>query len=98
MNVRLHLPAVREIELQTYGCESGAVSCFASKCFDSGRARRAGDNHACGHRDWNNVQRVLQREGLISGERATVAKRRDEEFAILRFVRAQAFENRGCFW
>src|SRR5215217_7898762 len=94
----MDLRAVGEIELQTDRRESGAVSCLASKCIDSRRTRGARGDHARGYCDWNNVERVLQREGVVSGERAAVAKRGDEEFAIGGFVFAQAFEDRGCFW
>ena len=97
MNVRMDLPAVCEIELQTQGRESGAVRCLALESIDSSWARRARNDHAGGYCDWNNVERVLQRDRVVGSKRAAVSKCGDEEFTIFGFVLMETFEDRGCF-
>src|SRR5215211_6162055 len=92
----MHLRPVRKIDLQTKWCDTSSVSCFAIEHRHTTDRRTADDGSSC-KRDGNCVQRVLKRETVIRGKRATITKRRDHKLSIFGFVVAQAAKDRRRF-
>src|SRR5688572_24317847 len=93
MHKRMHLRAVRKIELQAERRDTAAVSRFAIQ----GRhttGGRAADNRSRRNRQRYGIQRVLKRETVIRGKRTAITKRCDHKLAIFGFVVTQTAKDR----